>query len=123
MKTMIIFLSIIFSLMLIVLIVFFIWGIVILITRKSKIWKYQVKGKSAIAIGWSFVVVPVLLFIIYAILFQALEMGRSGTRNALLTGPLILDIIFITGIICVYSWAISKAKEYQNLLRAKELDP
>jgi membrane protease YdiL (CAAX protease family) len=123
MKTMIIFLSIIFSLMLIVLIVFFIWGIVILITRKSKIWKYQVKGKSAIAIGWSFIVVPVLLFIIYAILFQALEMGRSGTRNALLTGPLILDIIFITGIICVYSWAISKAKEYQNLLRAKELDP
>jgi hypothetical protein len=123
MKTLIIFLSIIFSLMLIVLIVFFIWGIVILITRKSKIWKYQVKGKSAIAIGWSFVVVPVLLFIIYAILFQALEMGRSGTRNALLTGPLILDIIFITGIICVYSWAISKAKEYQNLLRAKELDP
>ena len=120
---MIIFLSIIFSLMLIVLIVFFIWGIVILITRKSKIWKYQVKGKSAIAIGWSFVVVPVLLFIIYAILFQALEMGRSGTRNALLTGPLILDIIFITGIICVYSWAISKAKEYQNFLRAKELDP
>lgn len=120
---MIIFLSIIFSLMLIVLIVFFIWGIVILITRKSKIWKYQVKGKSAIAIGWSFIVVPVLLFIIYAILFQALEMGRSGTRNALLTGPLILDIIFITGIICVYSWAISKAKEYQNLLRAKELDP
>jgi hypothetical protein len=123
MKTLIIFLSIIFSLMLIVLIVFFIWGIVILITRKSKIWKYQVKGKSAIAIGWSFVVVPVLLFIIYAILFQALEMGRSGTRNALLTGPLILDIIFTTGIICVYSWAISKAKEYQNLLRAKELDP
>ena len=123
MKTMIIFLSIIFSLMLIVLIVFFIWGIVILITRKSKIWKYQVKGKSAIAIGWSFIVVPVLLFIIYAILFQALEMGRSGTRNALLTGPLILDIIFTTGIICVYSWAISKAKEYQNLLRAKELDP
>jgi hypothetical protein len=123
MKTLIILLSIIFSLMLIVIIVFFIWGIVILISRKSRIWKYQVKGKKAIAIGWSFVVIPVLLFIIYAILFQAMDMGASGTRNALLTGPLIVDIIFITGIICVYFWAVSKAREYQDLLKAKELDP
>jgi hypothetical protein len=115
--------SLIMGLMFIISIVFFIWGIIVLISGKCKISKYPVKGKRAKSIGIGFVVVPVCLFVLYAILFEILDMGRSGTINALTVGPIIVSILFIVGIISVYYWALSKAKEYQDFLKAKELDP
>ena len=115
--------SFIMGLMFIISIILFIWGIIILFSGKCKLWKYSVKGKRTKAIGWSFVVVPVCLFVLYAILFEILDMGRTGTGNALVVGPIVVSIVYIVGIIGVYYWALLKAKEYQDFLRAKELDP
>ena len=95
-------------------IVMFIWGIIILLSGKCKLRIYPVKGKRAKAIGLSFVVVPVCFFALYAILFEILDMGSSGTGNAILVRPIVVSILFIVGIIGVYYWALLKAKELDS---------
>lgn len=111
MKALVVLLSIILAVMTIAIVVFFIWGIVIFFRSKCRIGKYSVEGKVAKTIGIVFVIVPACLFGLYALLFEKLNMGASGTSNALIVGPFIIDMLFISGILAIYLWARSRAKK------------
>jgi len=111
MKAVVIVLSIILSLMTIAIVVFFIWGIVIFFRSKCRIGQYMVTAKRAKKIGLMFIIVPACLFLLYAILFEQLHMGASGTVNSMIKGPFIVDILFIAGILSIYFWARSIAKK------------
>ncbi|MCJ7448727.1 MAG: hypothetical protein MUO72_13655 [Bacteroidales bacterium] len=111
MKTFVILINMVAGVMTIIVLLLFIWGIIILISAKCKLRKYPVKGKKARAIGWSFVVVPVCLVALYAVLFNIFHWGSSGNETAFLVEPIAQSILFIVGTIGVYYWALLKAKE------------
>lgn len=113
MKEIIIAVNLLSALMLIIVVVFFIRGIIILFRGKCKLKKYLVKGKEAKAIGLSFIIVPILLIILLAVLYENFNWGSGANESAILVYPIVQSILFIIGLGIVYSWSLSKAKTFQ----------
>lgn len=114
MKEIVIIANLVSAVMLIIVLIFFIRGFIILFRGKCEIRRYQVKGKEAKVIGAAFIIVPIALFALNAMMYSSFDWGHSGTTGSIVVSPIVQSIVYIIGIGIVYFWALSKAKAFSS---------
>ena len=114
MKEILIFISLVSAVMTLTILILFIRGIIILITGECKLRQNLVTGKNARTIGLIFVIVPICVFVLWAILYENFNWGSSRNESAIFIDPIVQSSLFIIGSIGAYSWSLSRAKNSQK---------
>jgi uncharacterized membrane protein len=112
------------AIMIIVSLIFLIRGVITLIRGKCKLCGKLLKKKSARTVGVVFIIAPVLAFALWAVLYENLHWGRSGSNiweNAVrnITSASVQGGLLIVGIALAYFWAYSKAKAEMRIQTEK----
>jgi len=112
MKATVIILDIIALIASVIALIFFIRGIIILITGKCTIRRYIAKGSNARLIGFYLFLTPIIGGVVITILNEAININSDA-----ITDPIITSIVFFISAIITYSMALSKARSAQKKIR------
>lgn len=93
----------------VIVLVFFIRGIIILITGKCTIRRYIAKDSNARIIGLYLFLTPIIGGVVITIFKDALDINSDT-----ITEPIITSIVFFISAIITYSMALSKARSAQK---------